>query len=86
MQWNDLKMFLKYEKFFGKVMAALKLLESPITSTLTSYKLVSYKKERIKHYAIKKLVEYSLKKRKKTFRLLCVIDYLTKKSCRTVSK
>ena len=49
----------------GKLWQRWKLLEFSNTSTLASYKSVSYKKECIVQYAIKKLIKYSCKKQEK---------------------
>ena len=74
MPWNDFKIFFALSSTFqyttillGRLWQPLKLLEFSNTSTLASYKLVSYKKECIVQYAIKKLIKYSLKKQKKNF-------------------
>ena len=75
-QWNDFKIFFALSSSFqymkillGKLWQPWKLLEFSNTSTLASYKLVSYKKERIMQYAITKLIKYNLMKQKETFRL-----------------
>ena len=74
MPWNDFKIFFALSSTFqyttillGRLWQPWKLLEFSNTSTLASYKLVSYKKECIVQYAIKKLIKYSLKKQKKNF-------------------
>ena len=66
-QWNDFKIFVALSSSFqyttillGKLWQPRKLLEFLNTSNLASYELVSYKKECIVQYAIKKLIKYSL--------------------------
>ena len=68
MQWNYFKIIFVLTSSFqyatillGKSWQPWKLLEFSNTPTLASYKLVSYKKECIAQYGIKKLINYSLK-------------------------
>ena len=92
-QWNDFKIFFalsssfQYTILLEKLWQPWKLLEYSYTSTLASYKLVSYEKECIVQYAIKKLMKYSLKKQKKKLSLsyVLLISFI-KKICRIVSK
>ena len=74
MQWNDFKIFFALSSSFqyttillGKLWQPWKLLEFSNTSTLASYKLVSYKKEYIVQYTIKKLIKYNPKVNKSVY-------------------